>query len=217
VGSHQSTRPLSPVEVAEAVQTAVDAGSSLRELAEFLHLEGTSVLTKFVRLLNLSPAVRHMVDWGKSDSTIGFTAASEVARLDDHDEQIQLCRAILQHRLGSTEMKQVLQLHNRFGKSLDDSIAEILKLRPNVERIHVYIGAVDSPELRKLLAGLTQAERDTALRDAIRRGYPALRKFGCRQGAERFTITGDEGVAAGLGGTEFETAINNALAEIVTP
>jgi hypothetical protein len=36
-----------------------------------------------------------MIDWGRFDSTIGLTAASEVARLDDHDGQMQLCQAIL--------------------------------------------------------------------------------------------------------------------------
>ena len=92
IGSHRDTRPLTPVEVGEAVRTSADAGTTLLEIAEFLHLEGTSVLAKFVRLLRLSPAVRHLVDWGRSDATIGFTAASEVARLDDPDDQLHYAR-----------------------------------------------------------------------------------------------------------------------------
>jgi hypothetical protein len=219
VGSHKAIRLLSPVEVAEAVQASLDAGSTLQQVAEFLHLEGTSVLTKFVRLLRLSPDVRHLVDWGKSESTIGFTAASEVARLDNPDEQMQLCQAGLQHQLGSAEMKQILQLHQRSGRSIEDCVAEILRLRPHVQRIHVFLGEVTSPELRQRLAAISQADRDTAMRSAVISAFPGLARFGCRLGSERFTITGDDGVSTELaqGGKDFEAAINKALAEAVSP
>jgi hypothetical protein len=215
VGSHRGTRPLTPVEVAQAVQTSLDAGSTLQEIAEFLHLEGTSVLTKFVRLLRLSPDVRHLVDWGKSDSTIGFTAASEIARLNKPDEQMQLCQAGLQQQLGSAEMKQILQLHRRSRQSIEECVAEILRLRPRVQRIHVFIGAVTSPEVRERLAAISQADRDAAMRTAVKSAFPQLGKFGSRLGTERFTVTGDDGVSAELaqGGKDVEAAINGALAE----
>jgi hypothetical protein len=219
VGSHKATRLLSPVEVAEAVQASLDAGSTLQQIAEFLHLEGTSVLTKFVRLLRLSPAVRHLVDWGRSQSTIGFTAASEVARLNDHEGQMQLCQAGLQHQLGSSEMKQILQLHQRSRRPLTDCVAEILKLRPSVQRVHVFLGAVTDPGMRRRLAAVSQLDRDVAMRNAVQRAFPRLAKFGCRLGSEKFTITGDEDVSAQLaqGGKDFEAAINKALAESVSP
>ena len=219
VGSHRASRPLSPAEVAEAVQTSLNAGSTMQEIAESLHLEGTSVLTKFVRLLNLSPAVRHLVDWGRSESTIGFTAASEVARLSDHEGQLQLCHAGLQHQLGSAEMKQILQLHQRSGRSITDCVTEILRLRPRIQRIHVFLGAVNSPDVRRRLAALSQADRDVALRSAVSSAFPRLGKFGCRLGAERFTVTGDEEMSAELaqGGKDFEAAINDVLAEAVSP
>jgi len=219
VGSHKAIRPLSPVEVADAVQTALKCGTTLQEVAEFLHLEGTSVLTKFVRLLKLSPEVRHLVDWGRSDSTIGFTAASEVARLTDAESQMQLCQAGLQHQLGSGEMKQIVQLRQRSGRPLADCIGEIVGMRPQLQRIHVLLGAVTPPDVRARLAALSQAERDTALRSAVQRAFPRLAKFGCRLGAERFTITGGDEVSAELvhGGNEFEAAINDALAETLFP
>lgn len=218
VGSHKATRPLSPVEVAEAVQASLDAGSTLQDVAEFLHLEGTSVLTKFVRLLRLSREVRHLVGWGKSESTIGFTAASEVARLDEPDEQMQLCQAGLQHQLGSAEMKQILQLRRRSGQSINDCIAEILRLRPRIQRIHVFLGAVTSPELQHRLAAISQTDRDMAMRSAVKSAFPNLERFGCRLGSERFTITGDDEVSTELAqrGRDFEAAVNDALAEAVS-
>jgi hypothetical protein len=219
IGSHRDTRLLTPVEVGEAVQTAVDAGTTLQEVAEFLHLEGTSVLTKFVRLLRLTPAVRHLVDWGRSDATIGFTAASEVARLEDPADQLQLCQAGLQNRLGSSEMKQILQLHKRSGQSLSDCIEEILKLRPRTDQIHVIIGGITEPALRERFAASSQAERDKWLHQAVKKAFPALARFGGRLGLDRFTITGDKAVSAELtkDGKDFEVIINQALAEILSP
>jgi DNA-binding transcriptional MerR regulator len=219
VGSHRASRPLSPVEVAEALQLSLDAGSTLQEIAEFLHLESTSELTKFIRLLRLSRDVRHMVDWGRPKSAIGFTVASEVARLDSPDEQMQLCRAALEHQIGRAEMQQISQLHQRSGRAIGECVTEILQLRPRVQRIHVFLGAVTSADVRQRLAKLSQAERDTALRSAVQRAFPRLKDFGGKLGSEKFTITGNEEVSAKLtqGGIDFEAAVNGALAESVKP
>jgi hypothetical protein len=218
IGSHRDIRLLTPVEVGEAVQTSVNAGTTMQEVAEFLHLEGTSVLTKFVRLLRLSPDVRHLVDWGRSDATIGFTAASEVARLDDPADQLQLCQAGLRNRLGSSEMKQILQLHKRSGQSISDCIEEILKLRPRTAQIHVLIGGITEPALSARLAAVSQAERDKWLHQAVTKSFPALARYGGRLGPNRFTITGDKAVSAELtkDGKDFEAVINHALAETVS-
>lgn len=219
VGSHKTNRPLSPVEVAEAVQDFLDAGSTLRQIAEFLHLEDSSVLTKFVRLLRLSPEVRHLVDWGMSESTIGFTVASEVARLGKPEEQMELCQASLENQLGSAEMKQVLQLHRRSGRPIEDCLTEVLRLRPIVQRIHVFLGEVTSREVRERLAALSQIDRDRAMRSAVKSAFPGLTGCGCRLGPTRFTITGDDRVAKEVTrrSGDFEAAINKALTEAVSP
>jgi hypothetical protein len=83
----------------------------------------------------------------------------------------------------------------------------------------VFLGAVNSPDVRQSLAALSQADRDVALRSAVRSAFPRLREFGCRLGSERFTVTGDEGVSAELtqGGKDFEAAINDVLADTVSP
>jgi hypothetical protein len=83
----------------------------------------------------------------------------------------------------------------------------------------VELGAINSPDVQQRLATLSQADRDVALRSAVSSAFPRLGKFGCRLGSERFTVTGDEGVSAELtqGGKDFETAINDVLAEAVSP
>ncbi len=118
VGSHRGTRPFSPVEVAETLKISIDAGSKLSELASALHLDGTSMVTRFLRLLDLSPQVRDWVDWGESGSTIGFTAASELSRLSDSGEQNQLGRAALENQLKSSEVREVVQIRRRSKRPL---------------------------------------------------------------------------------------------------
>jgi hypothetical protein len=83
----------------------------------------------------------------------------------------------------------------------------------------VFIGAVTSLDVRERLAAISQADRDTAMRSAVKGAFPKLKKFGCRLGTERFTVTGDDGASAELaqGGKDFEAAINVALAEAVSP
>ena len=94
---------------------------------------------------------------------------------------------------------------------------EILRLRPRIQRIHVFLGAITSPKVRAGLAQLSQMQRDDMLRSLVRARFPPLAKFGCRLGANGFTITGGAEVATALsqGGKDFEATINDALAETV--
>jgi ParB-like chromosome segregation protein Spo0J len=220
VGSHRAQRPLSPVEVGEAIQASLTAGSSLEEIAEALHLEGPSVLNDFLRLLRLTPEVRHVVDWGRATtSTIGFKAGAKLAQLSEADEQRRVCRAALQHRLSKAEIEQVVQLRKRSKKSIDDCIAEVLRMRPQVQQMNVFIGAVAAPKVRERLAALDQAQRDGVLRAVIQRVFPALKQVSCRLGVDGFTIAGGDDVSAALtqDGKDFEALINEALAEDGTP
>jgi hypothetical protein len=219
VGSHRANRPLSPVEVAEAVQASLDAGSSLHDIAGELYLEGTTVLSDFLRLLRLTPEVRHVVGWGRPNATIGFKAAAEVAGLEDPTDQVKLCRACLEHKLGKAEVRQAVQLRKRSKKSIEECVNEVLQMRPRVQLLHVLMGAVTSAKVRARLSSLTQAERDELLQKLIRRRFPEIGQFNCRLGTQGFTITGSEGVAAMLarGGTDFETAINSDFAETASP
>ena len=213
VGSHREVRSLSPVEVAQALGASMEAGSSLRELAAALHLEGTSMVSRFVRLLNLSPEIQHLVDWGESKSTIGFTAASELARLPNRDDQIKVCHAALENQLKSSEVKQIVQLQLRLKRSVSESIDQVLRQRRRVERLHIFIGAVTSEKVISKLRALRQNQRDELLQKVLQERYPKLADFASRLGAERFTITGDDSVAAALSSDsqDFESTINTAL------
>ena len=105
-----------------------------QELAELVQLRYPTMIGRFKRLLNLSPELRHLVDWGSSNSTISFTAASEVARLDPDDHGAVL-NSILENGLNKNEVMQVVQIRNRSSKNISECIEDVIKLRPNGDAV----------------------------------------------------------------------------------
>ncbi len=213
VGTHRSERPLSPVEVAEALEMQIASGTTARDIAEALHLENTTMIGRFRRLLRLSPAIRHLVTWGQSPSSISLTVASELARLDSADTQQQVVDAALENGLKSSEVRQVVQILQRSDQSTSEAIQSVLKLRPQVTRRHVMVGAVLSSALKSSLTDMTQAERDSLLARSIRKHQPDLPSFSGRLATERFTLVGGEELAAALKTLSdgFESVVNACL------
>ena len=220
VGSHRADRPLTPIEVANALQTSLDAGGNLEQLATGLQLEGTTVLNDFLRLRRLAPEVQHLVDWGKATgTTIGFKAASKLAQLPDAADQVRISTAALQNRFSKAEIEQVVQLRRRSKRPVEECIGEVVGMRPQVQLLTVFVGAVAAPHVREWLATLSQSERDRHLQEVITRSFVGIGKFGSRLGTDRFTITGGANVSAALSqaGTDFEATINRHLGEVASP
>src|SRR5438128_180224 len=99
VGTHRGERHLSPIEVAHLFQKAIWGGDSASDLAETVSLDGTSQVSRFLALLKLPPDVQHLVDWGKSGDSLAFTAAFELSRLGNADDQRKAIEAVLRHSL----------------------------------------------------------------------------------------------------------------------
>ena len=139
--------------------------------------------------------------------------------MTDPHEQVQLCHAALENQLGSAELKQVLQLRRRSQQPIEACVRDVLRLRPQIQRIHVFLGAITSKQLVTRLSCLSQAQRDEIVRTAVRDHFPRLCKFGCRLGTEGFAITGGDEVHDALTKERkgFEAVINGALSEAVSP
>jgi hypothetical protein len=196
------------------LKDAVTAGTPLKDLAAALHLNGPSMITRFIRLLELPQGVLHQVDWGQTDATISFTAASELSRLKSHEEQAGLCTAALESELTTSEVKAIVQLRKRSRKPVAECIREILNLRPEVIRRHVFIGAIASPELSERLRQLHQVDRDRLFSAALELALPGGARVAGRLGHDRFTLAveNDEVAKAITGLTDgFETAIARAV------
>lgn len=191
VGQRGGTRPLSPVEVGSGLKAALSAGTPAAELAAILHLDGSSMITRFVRLLELPAEVLHLVDWGQTDVTISFTAASEISRLKAHDDQVNLSRRALEAKLTTGEVKAVVQLRKRSRKALEECISEIMSLRTETVVRHVFLGGVTGEDLIAQLTARSQIERDKLLSDALTDLVPGANISG-RLGADRFTLSAED-------------------------
>lgn len=216
VGTHRRERHLSPVEVARLFQKATRGGDSLADLATAVQLDGTSWVSRFINLLKLTPDVQHMVDWGKSGSSLSFTAAVDLARLVDADDQRAACKAILEYGFNSPEVRQLVQARLRSKKSIEECVAAVLKMRPQIEIRQVFIGAVLDEDVRAKLRVLPQRRRDELFQGVVEKACPSLRVSG-RLGDARFNLVGgaDFGLFLKREKNKLETEINKQLARLV--
>jgi hypothetical protein len=193
VGTHRGVRPLSPIEVARLLAKALEH-STPDAVAEEVEFRGTTMVTRFVRLLDLPEEFQPLVDWGQSSGGIPFSAATAVGGLSQ-ETQRTLLNLILSGELDPRDLKQVVPIL-RMGHTVSDAISEAGKLRPVVVRRHLLIGAVAISQ-RERIASLDQDQRESVLRSAIADLLPSRDLVTARLLPERFAIiTNDSGKAS---------------------
>ena len=191
VGTHKSNRPLSPVEVAEYIQSALDAGERRTDIAEKLYLEDSSIIGHFLRLLSLPSQVQQLVGWGSAPATISFSAAAGIARLNSGIEQTVLAKAALENKFNKSEIIQVVQIRQRSDNSIESCIKSVIDQRPVVERRYVIIGQLISESLKDKVKHLTQLERNNLLQSVLEQHGPDIPHLGTKLGAEYFILVGN--------------------------
>lgn len=213
VGTHKPNRPLSPIEVARKIQKALDADEKKSDIAEMLHLEDSSIIGQFLRLLSLSPQIHNLIGWGSNPSTISFSAAVGIARLKSHSEEVVLAKAALEYRFNKSEIIQVVQIRLRTENSIDECIKSVLNQRPIVERKYVIIGELTSESLKDKVQSLTQLERNNLLESALKCHVSHIIPSSAKLGEEYFVLVGDKRfhteIMALPGG--FENSINEYI------
>ena len=216
-GRQKKGRPLSPVEVGLLLRKACDEGNnSLQDCAEAIQLDGTGHIGRFLHILKLPEDVRHLIDWGAGEGFIGFTSAVELSRFQDPEDQRTVAEAILSKRLNSKEVRQVVQLQKRSGRTIEACVEEILGMRPTVERRYVFIGSVAEENVAGL-GGLTQTAKDSILKSGIKRFN--LQGATGRLGTRFFTLVGDERFNASMldvGKENIETLLRTHISETVS-
>ena len=210
VGTHSSERPLSPIEVAKLMQKTLNTGERRIDIAEKLHLEDSTMIGRFVRLLSLPSEIQQCVGWRSNPSTLSFSAATEIARLKSTQQQNVLAKAVLENRLNRYEILQVVQIQRRSEKSIEDSIKAVLDQRPVIERRHVIIGSLLSKRLKDDLEKMSQSERNDLLESALDRYGPNTPRLGSKLGNSYFMLIGDDSFHAAI------TDIPNGFEESVT-
>ena len=192
VGTHKSKRPLLPIEVAEYMQKALDAGEKRTNIADKLHLEDSSIIGHFIRLLSLPTQVQQIIGWGSDPATISFTAAAGIARLESTQEQSILAKAALENQFNKSEILQVIQIRQRSGNAIENCIKSVLDQRPIVERRYVIIGELTSKNLKDRIKNLSQPERNNLLNSALKHHDSDFTYLGSKLGGEYFVLVGDE-------------------------
>jgi hypothetical protein len=211
VGTHRGERPLSPMEVARLLHRVIESGATRFECAKAVGLEPTQV-GRFLSLLELPPDVQDLVDWGRTGATLAFSAGFELSRLPTAAEQREAVMATIKHKLTTSEARQLVQARTRSGKSINESVATTMKMRPQVEVRHVFLGSIVATELKKRLAQLSQQQRDALLKRALSSDLAELSSGG-RLGATSFTIAGSTalGNAINAGSDKLEARVNAAI------
>ena len=188
-GTHKRGRPLSPVEVGTLLRRAQSAGASLQDCAKSLMISYSQV-SRFLSVLELPADIKHLVAFGRSSDSIGFTTAVQLARVSDPDDQRVLATAVLEQGLQMDEVRQANQLHQRSGRAMDVCIKEVLEMRPTIERHYVFIGTIGDKSVEAILTEMTQERRDALLRCGIE--TLGIHGASGRLGEKFFTLMGDE-------------------------
>ena len=192
VGTHRSERPLSPIKVAKLIQKALDAGEKRKEIAVKLHLNGSTIIGRFIRLLSLPPQVQHLIGWGSDPVTLSFSAASGIAQLSSDQDQSTLAKASLENQLNRLEITEVVQIRQRSGKPIESCIEEVLNQRPIIEKRHVIVGGLLSERLKTELKQASQLERDNLLQSVLERYIPDIPPLGAKLRDGYFFLVGDD-------------------------
>jgi hypothetical protein len=217
VGSHLKERALTPIEVGLLFKRMLGNGATAEHCAKAVHFDGSSMVHRFLKLLTLAPTIQHNVDWGSSGATIGFSAAAELARLDTVDQE-SLAQAAMENEMSSAEVKQAVQLRKRAKKDVASCVQEVLGMRPEIIRRHVFVGAITSEVLRQRLTTYDQRERDALFTTQLANYLSGPTMLGAKLGTAHFTIVTNDAGSATLRrlSPDFETALNASLEGAVT-
>jgi hypothetical protein len=161
----------------------------LEDCAKEVGFKGTTWVSRFLGILNLPSDLLHLVSWGRSVDSIGFTTAVELARVSAPEDKRAIATAILEQGLQTDEVRQVAQLLKRSRRTVQECLREVIGMRPTVERVYVFIGAIADEAVKAALAAQTQEERNGLLRSGIK--ALGLNTTG-RLGEQVFTLVGDE-------------------------
>jgi len=189
-GTHKKGRPLSPVEVGKLIHRIKKSeNGSTEACAKAINIDKSGV-GRFLRILDLPENIQHLISWGGQKGSIGFSAATQLTRFKDVEDQEIIAKSILSGGLSSREIGQVAQLRIRSGREIGECLKEVLGMRPEIEKRHVFIGTIENEDVESVLADLTQGERDQVLQHSV--VTLNLGELSGRLGKKHFTLVGSE-------------------------
>lgn len=162
-------RKLSPIEVAEHIALAEDAGFSLKEIASKCQLEGPSILSKFKNLLKIRKDYSHFIDWAEQGALVSFSIAQLVGKLDMGAQKLVL-DAKMKYNLNKDEIRGINQRIERSGKTAEECVQEVIDLKQKII-IRLFIGSLHNDTI-EVIKNLLQSEKDKLIQAFLTEFYP---------------------------------------------
>jgi hypothetical protein len=217
VNVHRKTRRLSPHQTAQYLALALEHGT-MRALGDALGFSDTTTLLKIARLNTLPPDTAPLVEWGTAPGSISMSTAAELMRLPDTESAGAAIKAAVQNRFTKEEARQLVQISERSGETVDGCIKRVLLTRPRVERSELIIGTLLSPIAQKKVAEIGDEPATKRLRLLLAHQFPDVVCQSVRIRCGRFSVLVSEDNAdklrKGLAGRSLETVVTQLLAGI---
>jgi hypothetical protein len=191
VGTHKASRRLTPVQVAKKINKSIEAGESIESVSDTISLS-KSVIRSFLSLLRLPEKVQLIVGWGTDPTTVAFSSAIEITRLESDSEKISLAMAILENSLNLKDVTQAVQIHKRSNKTMEETIEAVLNQRPTIEKRHLIIGEITSPLVLGIFSHLDEVEKNDLLSRSLQRFGPGRPTYGSKVQDKFFVVVCDD-------------------------
>ena len=216
VGVQRKERRLNPIEIAKLFRHMMRNGASLSDCSRLVHLAGTSMVSRFLKLLELRAEFEPLIDFGHSEVTVSASSAWQIARLP-HDEHSKVFRSAVEESFTSKEIEQLVQYRLRRGVDVEESISQALKMRPQIERQHLFLGRLSDSSIASSIKLMSQPARDRLITSALGKINPVLQNCSAKLSADRFSVLGDSRSASVIRSLEpdFEVAITEAIGACV--
>jgi hypothetical protein len=146
VGTHRKNRRLLPIQVAQLIEQW-KAYESMSTIASELGLRGTSMLNRFLSLLELPRELQPLVIWGNSPGYISFSTAYEITKSRDQNLTKILTKDAIENQRTKEEVRAIRQRYRRSNRDIYSCISEIDERRTKYIPIHVFVGRLPLDEL----------------------------------------------------------------------
>jgi len=214
LGTQRKLRFFSPFEAAKLLNNGLEAGEKKGDLKSKVGIS-IDMINKILRLCSIkNNHIKSAITWqSPGPKQISMSSASELSRLKNNEDQIKLFNSILENNFTSKEVKELVTLYGRSGKSIEKCINQIKEAKRKTINTHVIIGSITSSSLREQLSSVPALTRNRILRNVLNTHIPSLKYKGAKLKKTQFMVVGDEKteMQISLLGDDFEDVITKLL------
>jgi hypothetical protein len=187
VNVHRKERRLSPIITASYLSRAL-ANSTSEELSEALGFRDSTMLRQIMSLNSFPPELAACVEWGDRRGAISMTAAAQMCRLPNAELIRNLATAAIENKMTKEEVRQVVQIFSRSGKTIQECIQQALLTRPKIERSELVLGSLLTEDAKVRVANLGGDLVSKQLQKLLAKYFPDVFPKSFRINQDRFSL-----------------------------